>query len=222
LLNKTYWNQITLRINLFFFYNIYKGKALITFFFIHQTKKFLKIKRKSMACKCIKNLMVVMIKLFIIILLKVQANDLANIPFHPSAPLTLVLHFPKLDKVQTNDLASTTCCPSPMPIPHTPSSEHDEVQRTIHTCFDNEIKVCEKKWPLHEFFKNHLENFIECSIVGHAKCWSNRHTKEVMTPKHLSCVIDCVKYRTDVATCFKECYERHIEKHSDVVYAQNP
>jgi hypothetical protein len=46
-----------------------------------------------MACKSIKKLTLVMMKLLILILLKVQANNLAHISFHPSSPPRLLPHY---------------------------------------------------------------------------------------------------------------------------------
>jgi hypothetical protein len=78
-----------------------------------------------MACKCIRKLLLATIELPILFLLRVQANDLTHISFHPSSPLTLLPLVSKLDKVQTNNLATTTFGPSPMPILYPPhSSEH--------------------------------------------------------------------------------------------------
>jgi hypothetical protein len=53
-----------------------------------------------MACKFIRKLMLMMMELFILVLLKVQANDLSYISLHPSSPPTLPPHVPKLDKVK--------------------------------------------------------------------------------------------------------------------------
>jgi hypothetical protein len=88
-----------------------------------------------MASKSFKKLMVViMMELLILILLKVQANDLARISFPPFSPPIQLHRFSELDKVQINNLAPTTFRPSSVPIMYPHSFELDEVQGTMHTC----------------------------------------------------------------------------------------
>lgn len=105
-----------------------------------------------MACKFIRKLMLMMMGLFILVLLKVQASDLSYIDLHPSSPPTLPPHVPKLDKVQTNDRAPMSFCPSPQPIWYPQSSEIDE---TLHTCIDMFIKFCDSKWPDRSLSEDH-------------------------------------------------------------------
>jgi hypothetical protein len=170
-----------------------------------------------MACKCIRKLMLVIMELLILILLKVQANDLAQISFHSSSPSALLSYFRKLDKVQTKDISPTSFCPSPLPIMYPHCFELDEIQGTIHTCVtDDEIKFCEIKWPHRRI------GFQFCIISAYTKCWLSHHVEQKMTTEHILCVHDCVKHRSDIGTCCNECNERHSKTHSDVVYTQYP
>jgi hypothetical protein len=158
----------------------------------------------------------VIMELLILILLKVQANELAQISFHSSSLSALLPYFHKLDKVQTKDIFPTSFCPSPLPIMYPHSSKLDEIQGTIHTCLANEIKLCEIKW------QHRMIGFQFCIISTYTKCWLSHHGGEKMTYEHLFCVQNCVKHRRDIGTCCKECYERHFKTHTDVVYTQNP
>jgi hypothetical protein len=97
-----------------------------------------------MALKCIRKFSVVMIELLILIILKVQANDLAHFSFHLSSAPIQLSYFSKLDKVQNHVLAPTSLSLSPIPIIYHPHfTKLDEVQETIHTCLANKIRACE-------------------------------------------------------------------------------
>jgi hypothetical protein len=97
-----------------------------------------------MALKCIRKFSVVMIELLILIILKVQANDLAHFSFHLSSAPIQLSYFSKLDKVQNHVLAPTSLSLSPIPIIYHPHFiKLDEVQETIHTCLANKIRACE-------------------------------------------------------------------------------
>jgi hypothetical protein len=163
-----------------------------------------------LACKCIRKLLPVMIELLILILLRVQANGLAHISFHPSSPLTLLPHVSKLDKVQTNDLATTTFGPSPMPIMYPHFSEHDAVQGKKHTCIENAIKVCKEPWPLYRLSRHHLKNVIACSFFLRGLCWRKQSGESTMGFKNIGCIGTCLdRHLIDLETCFKQCYRSH-------------
>ena len=87
-----------------------------------------------MAYKCIRKFVSVMMELLILILLKVQGNDLAHTSFYH--------YFSELNKVQNNIFAPNSFSNSPLPIL---CPELDEDQETIYTCIANKIKVCEEK-----------------------------------------------------------------------------
>jgi hypothetical protein len=61
-----------------------------------------------MDCKCIRKLMVVMMELLILILLKARANNHGHMSFPPSSSPIQLPHFSELNKVQTNNFASTS------------------------------------------------------------------------------------------------------------------
>jgi hypothetical protein len=97
-----------------------------------------------MALTCIRKFSVVVIELLILILLKVQANDLAHFSFHLSSALFQLSYFSKLDKVQNHVLAPTSLSLSPLPIIYPHSTKLDKVQETIHTCLANKIRACKR------------------------------------------------------------------------------
>ena len=171
-----------------------------------------------MACKYIRKLVVVMMKLLIHVLLKVQANDLSR--FHHSSPPTLPPHFLELTKIQINDIGLTSFFPSPLPIWYSQSSELDETQ--LDTCIDMHIKLCDKSWPDRTFSEAQKLGHESCILIVHYKRWMRHNAKETLTSEHQSCLRNCVKHRSDIKTCFKECCEMHVKKQSDGDYTQNP
>ena len=166
-----------------------------------------------------KKLMLVILELFILILLKVQANDYADITFQPSSPSIMLPHFPKLDKVQTNDLATISFSSSPLPTLYPHSFKLDEVQGTIHTCFADEIKFCKEIMISHVFLMK-MDHYETCFVVGYIKCWESHHGLEKISSEHMWCIHVC-STATNIGNCAKECYEKHVKKHSNVVYKQN-
>lgn len=138
----------------------------------------------------------------------------AYITFHPSSPSTLLPHFPKIDKVQTNDLVLISFSPSPLPLIYPHSTELDEVQEKLHTCFAREIKRCEQLLK-----KDGVET---CIYQSYIHCWECHHPLKTISTHHLICVRSCIKNRSDIGTCANECYESHFKKHTDLVYTQNP
>jgi hypothetical protein len=147
-----------------------------------------------MASKCIKKIMLVMMKFLILIILKVQANNLSSTSFSPSA----------------------------LPVLYPQSSKLDEVKPTIHTCFANGIKGCEKTWPLHNLFIHHVLGFESCLIKVHIIRWVKQHAKEEMNEEHFECIVRCAINHSNIKPCFTKCYEEHIESHIDAIYIQNP
>ena len=173
-----------------------------------------------MARNVLENFMLVMVESLILILLKVQANDLAHIYFHPSSPPTLVPHFSKLDKVQTIDFVPASFCPSPLPILYPYSSKLDKVQGIMHTFFEDEINICNKRYLHRRFSKIYRFIFKTCVTYGFARCLEKIAQIQI-TVQHFDCLRNCLKHRNDLATCFTECYEKPINKQLDVVYTQN-
>jgi hypothetical protein len=153
-----------------------------------------------MACKCIRKLMVVMMEFLILILLKVQANDLAHISFHPSSAPTMLPYFSELDKVQNNDFAPTSFSPSPLPILDPQSFELDIFKKTFYKCLEGKIKICEETSAQGTF------ELKECIWKGHTKCLIKHRRR--MTFWSLHCLLDCFEYRSyEIGACVLECYK---------------
>jgi hypothetical protein len=146
-----------------------------------------------MASKCIRKLTLVMMEFFILVLLNVQAIDLSPTSFSPSGLPILYSH-----------------------------SELDEVKATIHTCFADGIKDCEKTRSLPKLSIPPLSGFESCLIKVHALCWAKQHGEEEMSSEHFTCIFRCVTHQSDIGSCFTKCYEKHVENHADVIYKQNP
>jgi hypothetical protein len=147
-----------------------------------------------MASKCLRKLTLVMMEFFILILLKVQAFDLSPTSFSSFG----------------------------LPILYSHSSELDEVKATIHTCFGEGIKVCEKIWPLHMLSRHQSLGFEVCLLSVHVACWAKQHRREGMSNEHFTCIFRCITHRSDIGSCFTKCYEKHVENHEDIIYKQNP
>ena len=106
-------------------------------------------------------------ELLILILIEVEANDLAHTSFHPSSPSAPLPHFSEPNKVYSNDLASTSFSPSPLPIIYPHSSELDEVKGTIRKCIPDLIKSCEER-NIHPAI---YLNVVLLKVIGHvSKC----------------------------------------------------
>jgi len=171
-----------------------------------------------MAWKCIGKHMVVMLELLIHILLKVQANDLAYISFHPSSPPIMNPHFSRIHKVQTNGRAPTSFGPSRLSLMYPHSSKLDEVTKTLHTCLKDEIKVCEDTWE-----HVHTRKFISCLVRSNRKCLKEYGARLGVTCSE--CLLDCQQKKSKIGACLLTCFESHLkhrEKPSDVIYTQNP
>lgn len=165
-----------------------------------------------MAFKCIRKLVVVMMELLILILLKVQANDFAHTSFCPSSHPIVFPYFSKLDKVQNNVLAPTSSFFSL----HCPSFILNHLNwmkiKKQYTCIAKQIKFCEEK---------HTHNILEfgsCIWSHHLAC-TEEHLPDMNVMADI-CVLNCVEHPSDIGSYVKECYEKHF-KDSDVVYAQN-
>lgn len=162
-----------------------------------------------MACKCIKKLMVMMMDLLILILLQVQANELAHISFHPSSPPVMHPYFSELDNVQTNDICPTSFCPSPLPIMYPRSSELDEVKRTLHTCLAEEYKACE------EYYLESPEKHYQFDNLSIVSVKLGERAKENLACATLLvcafCKRDCkrLRDRRKLVECLLECYRKN-------------
>jgi hypothetical protein len=142
------------------------------------------------------------------ILLKVQGNDL--ISFHPSSSLIVHPHFSKLDKVQTNDLAPTSLCPSPLPFMYPHLSKLDEATRTLHARLEYEIKVGEAKW---EYV--HIGNYQKCLGKANRKCCEEFGAE--ISENCSNCLIECLKYGRKMGHCFLRCYRSRASPASCIV-----
>jgi hypothetical protein len=92
----------------------------------------------------------------------------------------------------------------------------------MHTCLSDEFKFCEETWIFHPLVVKERIGFETCTILGYLTCWEKHHGLEEGPAEHLLCIRHCLKDRSDVEICFRECYETHFKKHSDAVYTQNP
>jgi hypothetical protein len=150
--------------------------------------------RKTMVTKCIRKLTFVMMELLILILLVVQANELAPTPFCPYSP----------------------------PIQLSYSSELDEAKGLMEICLTRKFENCEsfkKTWPLpdleyelcihygHLYCLNHIkvihDPVIDCFTI-------NCKPKSKIRPLPLSYV-----------RCLLKCYTKYIKKHPNVIHTKN-
>jgi hypothetical protein len=167
-----------------------------------------------MASKRIKKLMVVIMELLVLVLLKVQANDLAHISFPPSSPPIQLHHFSELGKVQINNLAPTSFRPSPLPIMDPHSFELDEVQGTMHTCVANVIQDCEIKWQ-------HTYHYGFCLLDGFQQCMHQHGTS--MVEESLRWLEYCLRHsRRNLKSCYSYRTRDLSKKHSPIVYSHIP
>jgi len=151
-----------------------------------------------MVRKCVRNLPVLIMEVLILIVLNVQANDLASTSFYPSSP--------------------------PILLPY--SFELDRAKGDIHECLTNEIEGCKSSkttWPSSDIkysycifrsFKKCLNEFPRHPIM-----------RPIIKDCFLVCAIKLEteqRYIAGFTSCLLKCYEEHVKKPSDVIYMQNP
>jgi hypothetical protein len=156
-----------------------------------------------MAMKCVRKLMLIMMELLILILLGVQANDLALTSFSPSSSLFM----------------------SPY------SSELDHNHGELHLCLTLGIRYCSTlrtTWP-HSDAKYEsciVATFFRC--FEHIKFYED----PIMMPIIFNCIktkceplqkIEEIFVRSSqMVRCLLKCFSKHVASPSDVIYLQNP
>jgi hypothetical protein len=152
-----------------------------------------------MARKYIGIFMVVMIELYILIVVKIQAENLASTSFAHLAPIMLP-HFSELDKAQVLEHQEPE-----------PKSEHQEQKPTLHSCIKKEYEDCKKRKKL---ISVHNFSYGHCLFNGFIDCQHRFEPSTVI----ISCLRVCWRHyvidRHPVAPCLEECYERHVKNNS--------
>jgi hypothetical protein len=149
--------------------------------------------------KLVRKLMLAMMELFILILLDVQANDLALTSLCMSSPPNL---FPY-------------------------SFEVDEAEG-MYKCITNVVEGCEstkKTWPLSDLryqncmFKGFFICFHHVNIFEHPPIFKDCVYTKCLTKSNIGRVS---RSSPRVSKCFLKCYEKHIKMPSNVIYTQIP
>jgi hypothetical protein len=135
--------------------------------------------------KCIRKVMVVIIELLLLIMDKIQANNLSIVP---SSPIMLP-HFSELDKSR--------------------KGMHPKAELTLHSCLTQERRYCRKKRRLiGEIFR-----YGKCLYTAFTYCLKT-YEDPISSPRISRCVADCLrkhKFPSIAETCLEECYQKHVK-----------
>jgi hypothetical protein len=156
-----------------------------------------------MATKCVRKLMLVMMmKLLILILLGVQANDLAPTSLSPSSSLIMSPYSFELDNHGEIHLCLTLgichCSNLKTTWPHPDATYEACIFATFLRCFKG--------------IKNSEDPIMFPIIFNCAKTKCERFLK----------IEDILLIRAQLVRCLLKCFNKHVASPSDVIYLQNP
>lgn len=168
-----------------------------------------------MACKYLGKIMVLLVELLILIFFKVQANDLAHIPFCPSSPPSFIFIYLNLKIMalllllflSLHFLSCILNCMNLMKLKDKKKGSKIPVRglgelKTIHQCFEEKIKVCEERYQRDEISK--LKKCLGKVNVDCLITFDKRHTV-----KSAWCVLDCLKGEINMGDCLVQCIKEH-------------
>ena len=152
--------------------------------------------------------MVVVIELCILIVVKIQANNVNSTSFAHSDPI-IIPHFSELDQGQDSRYQEQEPKPDPKLEHQTPNSEpeHHEPKVTLHSCITKTFENCEKKHKSrHEKLPMVIVSLVAFKFVLQ-NCISNCWIHSIWT----------AQLYMQFAPCLELCYEMHVKN-----YPHNP
>jgi hypothetical protein len=174
-----------------------------------------------MAEKCIEILIVVMIEFYVLIVVKIQANNHASNSFAYSAPIMLP-HFFEFDKIEKPGHQEPEAKQEHQE--QEPKLEHQKLEPKpiLHSCITKKFEDCEERLKnqnhglsfvhsdrLFSAFKDCLDSIEHSTVIE--SCIHDCRQRKVKDVLPFERVINILAYER----CFETCYETHVKNHPD-------